>query len=174
MQCRAIFEAACTVQKEGKKVKPEIMIPLVGIPKELDEQKDDRRSGCRVKSSSKTGVKVEYITGTMIELPRAAIVADKIAEVGEFFSFGTNDLTQTTFGFSRDDAGKFITDYISRGILKVDPFQVLDQEGVGALMKMACEKGRKCAGRTSSSESAVSTAANRHPWSSAIASVWIM
>jgi pyruvate,orthophosphate dikinase len=78
----------------------------------------------------------------MIELPRAAVVADKIAEVGEFFSFGTNDLTQTTFGFSRDDAGKFIMEYISRGILKVDPFQVLDQEGVGSLMKMACEKGR--------------------------------
>jgi pyruvate, orthophosphate dikinase len=89
-----------------------------------------------------TGVKVEYTTGTMIELPRAAIVADEIAKVGEFFSFGTNDLTQTTFGFSRDDAGKFIMEYMSRGILKVDPFQVLDQEGVGSLMKMACEKGR--------------------------------
>jgi pyruvate,orthophosphate dikinase len=142
MQCRAIFEAACSVQKEGKTVKPEIMIPLVGIPKELEEQKAivDRVAG---EVFNQTGVKVEYTTGTMIELPRAAVVADKIAEVGEFFSFGTNDLTQTTFGFSRDDAGKFITEYIARGILKADPFQVLDQEGVGSLMKTACEKGRK-------------------------------
>ena len=141
MQCRAIFEAACTVQSEGMPVKPEIMIPLVGTAKELAEQKTivDRIAN---EVFEQTGVTVEYTTGTMIELPRAAVVADKIAEVGEFFSFGTNDLTQTTFGFSRDDAGKFITDYISRGILKVDPFQVLDQEGVGALMKMACEKGR--------------------------------
>jgi pyruvate,orthophosphate dikinase len=141
MQCRAIFEAACAVQKSGTPVKPEIMIPLVGMPKELSEQKTivDQVAGDVFKE---TGVKVEYTTGTMIELPRAAIVADEIAEVGEFFSFGTNDLTQTTFGFSRDDAGKFITEYISRGILKVDPFQVLDQEGVGSLMKMACEKGR--------------------------------
>jgi pyruvate,orthophosphate dikinase len=142
MQCRAIFEAACKVQKEGKAVKPEIMIPLVGIPKELEEQKAivDRVAA---EVFAQTGVKVEYTTGTMIELPRAAVVADKIAEVGEFFSFGTNDLTQTTFGFSRDDAGKFITEYISRGILKADPFQVLDQEGVGSLMKTACENGRK-------------------------------
>ncbi len=142
MQCRAIFEAACTVQKDGIKVKPEIMIPLVGTPKELEEQKSivDRVAG---EVFATTGVTVEYSTGTMIELPRAAVVADKIAEVGEFFSFGTNDLTQTAFGFSRDDAGKFITEYISRGILKVDPFQVLDQEGVGELMKMACEKGRR-------------------------------
>jgi len=141
MQCRAIFEAACKVQKAGTPVKPEIMIPLVGMPKELEEQKAivDRVASEVFKE---TGVKVEYTTGTMIELPRAAIVADKIAEVGEFFSFGTNDLTQTTFGFSRDDAGKYITEYLSRGILKVDPFQVLDQEGVGSLMKMACEKGR--------------------------------
>jgi pyruvate,orthophosphate dikinase len=141
MQCRAIFEAACAVQKEGNRVKPEIMIPLVGTPKELEEQKVivDRVAAEVFKD---TGVTLEYTTGTMIELPRAALVADKIAEVGEFFSFGTNDLTQTTFGYSRDDAGKFITEYIKRGILKVDPFQVLDQEGVGALMKMACEKGR--------------------------------
>ncbi len=141
MQCRAIFEAACAVQKSGTPVKPEIMIPLVGTAKELSEQKEivDRVAQEVFKD---TGVTVEYQTGTMIELPRAAVVADKIAEVGEFFSFGTNDLTQTTFGFSRDDAGKFIAEYISRGILKVDPFQVLDQEGVGSLMKMACEKGR--------------------------------
>ena len=88
------------------------------------------------------GVKVEYMMGTMIEVPRAAVVADKIAETAEFFSFGTNDLTQMSFGFSRDDAGKFITEYMTRGILKSDPFQELDQEGVGVLMKMAFEKGR--------------------------------
>jgi len=141
MQCRAIFEAAVTVQKEGKTVKPEIMIPLVGVPKELQEQKAIvDRVAQEVFSKAKT--KVEYTTGTMIELPRASVVADKIAETAEFFSFGTNDLTQTTFGFSRDDAGKIIADYISKGILKSDPFQELDREGVGALVKMGLEKGR--------------------------------
>src|SRR5215471_9335468 len=141
MQCRAIFEAACKLQKEGKTVKPEIMIPLVGIPKELQEQKAivDRVAQ---EVFSQTGVKVDYMVGTMIELPRAAVVADKIAEIAEFFSFGTNDLTQTTFGFSRDDAGKIIADYITKGILKTDPFQELDREGVGALVKMAFDKGR--------------------------------
>jgi len=141
MQCRAIFEAAVKVQKEGKTVKPEIMIPLVGVPRELQEQKAivDRVAQ---DVFSKAGVKVEYMTGTMIELPRASVVADQIAETAEFFSFGTNDLTQTTFGFSRDDAGKIIADYISKGILKSDPFQELDREGVGALVKMGIEKGR--------------------------------
>jgi pyruvate,orthophosphate dikinase len=142
MQCRAIFEAACKVQKEGKTVKPEIMIPLVGMPKELIEQKAivDRVAQEVFKE---TGVSVDYMTGTMIELPRAAVVADAIAETAEFFSFGTNDLTQTTFGFSRDDAGKFIVEYMNRGILKADPFQELDREGVGVLVKTAFEKGRK-------------------------------
>src|SRR2546425_123488 len=141
MQCRAIFEAAVKVQKEGKTVKPEIMIPLVGVPRELQEQKAivDRVAQ---DVFSKAGVKVEYMTGTMIELPRASVVADQIAETAEFFSFGTNDLTQKTFGFSRDDAGKIIADYISKGILKSDPFQELDREGVGALGKMGIEKGR--------------------------------
>jgi pyruvate,orthophosphate dikinase len=141
MQCRAIFEAACKLKKEGKTVKPEIMIPLVGIPKEFQEQKAivDRVAQ---EVFSQTGVKVEYMVGTMIELPRATVVADKIAETAEFFSFGTNDLTQTTFGFSRDDAGKIIADYMAKGILKSDPFQELDREGVGSLMKMAFEKGR--------------------------------
>jgi pyruvate,orthophosphate dikinase len=141
MQCRAIFEAAVAVQKEGKTVKPEIMIPLVGVPRELQEQKAivDRVAQ---EVFSKAGVKVEYMTGTMIELPRAAIVADKSAETAEFFSFGTNDLTQTTFGFSRDDAGKIIADYISKGILKSDPFQELDREGVGELVKTGIAKGR--------------------------------
>src|SRR2546422_1856686 len=141
MQCRAIFEAACKLQKEGRTVKPEIMIPLVGVPRELQEQKAivDRVAQ---DVFSKAGVKVEYMTGTMIELPRASVVADQIAETAEFFSFGTNDLTQTTFGFSRDDAGKIIADYISKGILKSDPFQELDRDGVGALVKMGIEKGR--------------------------------
>jgi len=141
MQCRAIFEAACKLRKEGKTVKPEIMIPLVGIPKELLEQKAivDRVAQ---EVFSQTGVKLEYMVGTMIELPRAVVVADKIAEAAEFFSFGTNDLTQTTFGFSRDDAGKIIVDYLAKGILKADPFQELDREGVGSLMKTAFEKGR--------------------------------
>ena len=141
MQCQAIFEAACTVQNEGKKVKPEIMIPLVGVPKEFEEQKTivDRIAQ---QVFAKTGVTVHYAVGTMIELPRAAVVADKIAETAEFFSFGTNDLTQTTFGFSRDDAGKIIVDYMEKGILKADPFQELDRDGVGVLVRLGLEKGR--------------------------------
>jgi pyruvate,orthophosphate dikinase len=141
MQCRAIFEAACKVQREGKVVKPEIMIPLVGLPKEFQEQKTivDRVAQ---EVFAQAGTKVEYMVGTMIELPRASVVADKIAESAEFFSFGTNDLTQTTFGFSRDDAGKIISDYLAKGILKSDPFQELDRDGVGSLMRIATEKGR--------------------------------
>ncbi|MBI2150780.1 MAG: pyruvate, phosphate dikinase, partial [Acidobacteria bacterium] len=141
MQCRAIFEAAVAVRKAGTAVKPEIMIPLIGVPKEFEEQKaivDRVAQEVFVKS----GTKVDYAVGTMIELPRAVMVADKIAETAEFFSFGTNDLTQTTFGFSRDDAGKTIADYIAKGILKADPFQELDRDGVGALMQMGLEKGR--------------------------------
>ena len=115
--------------------------PLVGLPKEFQEQKAivDRVAQEVFKA---TGVKVEYMTGTMIELPRAVIVADQIAETAEFFSFGTNDLTQTAFGFSRDDSGKIIGDYMAKGILTSDPFQELDREGVGALMKMGVERGR--------------------------------
>ena len=141
MQCRAIFEAACKLQKEGRTVKPEIMIPLVGLPKEFEEQKAivDRVAE---EVFTQTGAKVEYTVGTMIELPRAVVVADKIAESAEFFSFGTNDLTQTTFGFSRDDAGKIIVDYMAKGILKADPFQELDRDGVGVLLRMGIEKGR--------------------------------
>ena len=141
MQCRAIFEAACKLQKEGKTVEPEIMIPLVGLPKELEEQKAivDRVAQ---EVFTQTGAKVEYMVGTMIELPRAVVVADKIAQTAEFFSFGTNDLTQTTFGFSRDDAGRIINDYMAKGILKTDPFQELDREGVGDLVRIGVEKGR--------------------------------
>ncbi len=142
MQARAIFEAAVTVAKQGIVVKPEVMIPLTGTLKEMKNQGDIvRRVADEVFAEKET--KVEYLVGTMIELPRAALVADKIAEEAEFFSFGTNDLTQTTFGFSRDDINKFLPVYLKEGILKQDPFAVLDREGVGQLIKMAVEKGRK-------------------------------
>ena len=141
MQTRAIIEAACELAKKGKKVVPEIMIPLVGIKKELQNQKDlIKRTAEEV--MQKKGVKIDYMIGTMIELPRAALIADEIAQEAEFFSFGTNDLTQTTFGFSRDDAGKFINYYTENNILEKDPFQTLDQDGVGMLVKMGVAKGR--------------------------------
>jgi pyruvate,orthophosphate dikinase len=143
MQVRAILSAACEVKLNGVDVHPEIMIPLVGIQAELRivrEQVD--RVAKEVQASY--GVDVAYKAGTMIEIPRAALAADEIAEYAEFFSFGTNDMTQTTFGFSRDDAeGKFLLQYVSRGILPTNPFQVLDRKGVGELMRMAVEKGRK-------------------------------
>jgi pyruvate, orthophosphate dikinase len=141
MQARAIIEAACELAKKGKKVVPEIMVPLVGMKKELEDQKElIKRTADEV--MQKKGVKIDYLVGTMIELPRAALVADEIAKDAEFFSFGTNDLTQTTFGFSRDDAGKFINHYTENGIMEKDPFQTLDQEGVGQLVKMGVTKGR--------------------------------
>jgi pyruvate,orthophosphate dikinase len=141
MQARAIFEAAIQVQKKGKKVLPEIMIPLVSHINELKLQADVvHRVAAEVMEKAK--VKVEYLVGTMIELPRAALTADKIAEVAQFFSYGTNDLTQTTFGISRDDSGKFLPYYIENRILKEDPFQALDQEGVGQLVQMGTERGR--------------------------------
>ena len=142
MQARAIFEAAVKVQKEGVKVKPEVMIPLTTGPKEMANQAAIvRRVAEEVFAEKET--KVEYLVGTMIELPRAALMADEIAKEAEFFSFGTNDLTQTTFGFSRDDVGKILTAYLAEGILKQDPFVTIDQQGVGQLIKMAVEKGRK-------------------------------
>ena len=141
MQARAIFEAACDLVAEGKKVSPEIMIPLVGSAKEYQLQEEVvRRVGSEVMKDR--GVEIEYLVGTMIEIPRAALTADTIAERAEFFSFGTNDLTQTTLGISRDDAGKFISDYIEKGIWPADPFQKLDQEGVGTLVKIGVELGR--------------------------------
>lgn len=141
MQARAIFEAAARVQRKGVKVLPEIMIPLVSMVSELRLQADVvRRVAADV--MKETGQRIEYLVGTMIELPRAALTADKIAEVAEFFSFGTNDLTQTTFGISRDDSGKFLPFYVEQQILQNDPFQVLDQEGVGELVKMGTERGR--------------------------------
>lgn len=141
MQVRAIFEAAVNVAKKGIKVKPEIMIPLVGHVNELKLQEQIVRRVAK-EVFAKTGKKVNYLVGTMIELPRAAVTADQIAEVAEFFSFGTNDLTQTTFGLSRDDAGKFLPKYVEQDILPKDPFEALDRDGVGVLVKMGTDKGR--------------------------------
>jgi pyruvate,orthophosphate dikinase len=142
MQARAIFEAAVAVAKDGVKVYPEVMIPLTATRKEMANQAAIVRRVADEVFKEK-GTKIEYLVGTMIELPRAALVADEIAKEAEFFSFGTNDLTQTTFGFSRDDINKVLPTYLAEGILKQDPFAVLDQEGVGQLVKLATERGRK-------------------------------
>jgi pyruvate,orthophosphate dikinase len=142
MQTRAIIEAALDLKARGITAKPEIMIPLTGTLKELKMQEDIVRSTA-AKVFEERGESIEYLCGTMIEIPRAALTADEIAKSAEFFSFGTNDLTQMTFGYSRDDAGKFLPIYIEQGILKHDPFQILDQEGVGQLVEMACERGRQ-------------------------------
>ena len=142
MQVRAIMEAACEAKKEGVDVEPEIMIPLVAHVKELEMlRKMTVEVSEEIMAAYKT--KLAYMVGTMIELPRAALTADEIAEQAEFFSFGTNDLTQTTFGLSRDDAGKFLPVYVDKKILPRDPFQALDQDGVGQLVKIGIEKGRK-------------------------------
>jgi pyruvate,orthophosphate dikinase len=145
MQVRAIMEAACNVHKEGIKVEPEIMIPLVGHVKELALQ---RELSVRIaeKVLAENGLskrEIPYLVGTMIEVPRAALTADEIAQEAEFFSFGTNDLTQMGCGFSRDDAAKFLKEYVAKGIYSHNPFEVLDQQGIGKLMQMACELGRK-------------------------------
>lgn len=141
MQTRAIIEAALNCQKRGIKVMPEIMVPLVGTLKELQNQANVINTTA-AKVFEERGESIRYKVGTMIEVPRAALTANQIAEVADFFSFGTNDLTQMTFGYSRDDAPKFLKFYKEHGILKVDPFEVLDQEGVGQLVKMGVEKGR--------------------------------
>ena len=141
MQARAIIEAAMDAQAEGTVVTPEIMVPLVGSLNELKMQAEVITTTAE-QVFAERGAKVDYKIGTMIEVPRAALTADEIAKVADFFSFGTNDLTQMTFGFSRDDAGKFLKVYQEKGILKNDPFQILDQEGVGQLVKMGTEKGR--------------------------------
>ncbi|MBI1871524.1 MAG: pyruvate, phosphate dikinase [Chlamydiae bacterium] len=141
MQTRAIFEAACEIAKRGIKVVPEVMIPLIGDVSELKVLKIDLEEVAK-EVMGKAKIKVEYLFGTMIEIPRAALTADKIAAEAQFFSFGTNDLTQMTFGFSRDDAGVFLKDYLEKGILQDDPFQILDQEGVGRLIQIGIEKGR--------------------------------
>ena len=142
MQARAILEAACEVKQSGINVKPEIMIPLVGHINELKSQAEVVRQVAE-EVFGKYKIKVDYLIGTMIELPRAAITAAQIAEVAEFFSFGTNDLTQTTFGLSRDDSGKFLPYYVEHDILPRDPFEAVDQEGVGVLMEWGVEQGRK-------------------------------
>jgi pyruvate,orthophosphate dikinase len=143
MQARAIFEAVVQVAKKGKKVIPEVMIPLIGSVEELQHQKEIVK---RVAEEvlEKAGMKNQkYLIGTMIEIPRAALTADKVAQEAEFFSFGTNDLTQTTLGLSRDDYTKFSKDYEEKKIFKADPFAVIDREGVGKLIQMAVEQGRK-------------------------------
>ncbi len=142
MQARAIFEAACTLAQERAEVHPEVMIPLTGT---LGEMKLTRELVVRVAEQvmGEVGVRVPYLVGTMIEVPRAALVADQIAREADFFSFGTNDLTQMTFGYSRDDIGKFLPDYLEKGLLPADPFSILDQEGVGELVRIGIERGRK-------------------------------
>ncbi|NLO20273.1 MAG: pyruvate, phosphate dikinase, partial [Ignavibacteria bacterium] len=142
MQSRAIFEATANVIKQGKKVVPEVMIPLVGHVKELESQEQIVRKVAK-EVMEETGIKFDYLVGTMIEIPRGAITADKIAEVAEFFSFGTNDLTQTTLGVSRDDAGRYLPLYVQQNIYQRDPFEAIDREGVGYLMKLAVEKGKE-------------------------------
>jgi pyruvate,orthophosphate dikinase len=143
MQVRAIFEAAAELLKQGKKPYPEIMIPVVCDAKELDDQ----FALCKkvyAQALANYGLKsLPHMFGTMIEIPRASLVAGKLAQVAEFFSYGTNDLTQMGFGFSRDDIGGFLPDYLKKGILPEDPFQSIDQEGVGELIKIGIARGRK-------------------------------
>ena len=141
MQVRAIMEAACAVAASGTGVLPEIMIPLVGTVEELSRLRE-RAEQVAAEVLAVASVKVEYQIGTMIEIPRAAVTADRVAEAADFFSFGTNDLTQLTFGYSRDDAGVFLPEYVAKGILEHDPFQVLDQEGVGKVVEMGVQRGR--------------------------------
>lgn len=142
MQARAIIEAAVNLKAKGIHAHPEIMVPLTGTVEEMRMQEDIVRKTAELVFEEK-GDRVDYLVGTMIEIPRAALTADLIAESAEFFSFGTNDLTQMAFGYSRDDAGKFLPVYLEKGILKEDPFQVLDQEGVGQLVRMGTERGRQ-------------------------------
>jgi pyruvate, orthophosphate dikinase len=142
MQSRAVFEAAAEVQKSGVKVTPEVMIPLVGFKKELDLQVEVVHRVAKEVMKEK-GVRLDYLVGTMIEVPRGALTADEIAQSAEFFSFGTNDLTQTTLGMSRDDSGSFLGHYQELEIVKTNPFATIDQTGVGQLMQVAVAKGRK-------------------------------
>jgi pyruvate,orthophosphate dikinase len=141
MQAQAIFEAAVSVAAEGVTVCPEIMVPLVATAEELKRQRAIIDEAAEDVFEA-AGTRIEYLVGTMIELPRAALTADEIAAEAEFFSFGTNDLTQTTFGLSRDDAGRFLPGYVEQGIIPHDPFQSLDLGGVGKLVEMACRLGR--------------------------------
>jgi pyruvate,orthophosphate dikinase len=145
MQVRAIFEAAVEVAAAGVTPKPEVMIPFVITKPELASIRA-RVHAIADEVLSKAGKSIPYMVGTMIELPRAALRADEIAEAADFFSFGTNDLTQTTLGLSRDDAGKFLGTYVDAGLLEKDPFVSLDQSGVGELIRIAVERGRKTRG----------------------------
>jgi len=142
MQARAIIEAALNLKAKGIKAIPEIMVPLTGTLEEMKMQEKIIRNTIQKVFEERNDTH-EYLVGTMIEIPRAALTADKIAESADFFSFGTNDLTQMGFGYSRDDAGTFLPIYISKGILKNDPFQILDQEGIGQLVEMGTKKGRQ-------------------------------
>jgi len=141
MQVRAIIEAALNVKAKGIIAKPEIMVPLIGTKEEFELQDEIIRATAE-KVFKERNDRIDFMVGTMIEIPRAALTADEIAESAEFFSFGTNDLTQMTFGYSRDDSGKFLAVYLDKGILKVDPFQELDQTGVGQLVEIGTKKGR--------------------------------
>jgi pyruvate,orthophosphate dikinase len=141
MQMRAIAEAAINVAKKGLKPMPEVMVPLIGTVKELAYTKNEMLEELAL-VNKENGTDFICPIGTMIEIPRAAITADKVAEEAEFFSFGTNDLTQMGFGYSRDDSGTFLPEYVAKKILPEDPFQSLDQEGIGELVRIACEKGR--------------------------------
>jgi pyruvate,orthophosphate dikinase len=142
MQARAIFEAACEVKKAGGDVHPEVMVPLAGFSTEFrDQEKVVRETATKV--FEEQGIEVDYLVGTMVEVPRAALTAEQIAEHAEFFSFGTNDLTQTCLGISRDDYAGFINEYRERDIVPADPFQTIDKDGVGRLMKLGVEGGRK-------------------------------
>ena len=142
MQTRAILQAAAEVKKRGIEVHPEIMIPLVGHVNELKSVQDDLEAEAK-KVVAEAGVDIPYMFGTMIEIPRACLIADKLAEYAQFFSFGTNDLTQMTFGYSRDDSGKFLLPYLEQKILPIDPFESIDQEGVGKLMQMAVDSAKR-------------------------------
>jgi pyruvate,orthophosphate dikinase len=142
LQVQAIMEAACELNmNEGFSIVPEIMIPLVAVVEELKRLRENAVKVCE-DVTGRYGVKIDYLIGTMIELPRAALTADEIAKEADFFSFGTNDLTQTTFGLSRDDAGKFLPFYVENNLLPEDPFVTLDQGGVGQLVRIGCERGR--------------------------------
>jgi pyruvate,orthophosphate dikinase len=141
MQVRAIMEAACAVKRDGVDVRPEIMVPLVGLRAELAWLRE-RVVAVADAVIAQTGVELAYLVGTMIEVPRAALTAGEIASVSDFFSFGTNDLTQMTFGFSRDDSTKFMRDYAEAGVLPRDPFETIDIAGVGRLVRLATEEGR--------------------------------
>jgi pyruvate,orthophosphate dikinase len=143
MQIRAIFEAAAELLKEGKDPYPEIMIPVVCDVKELNDQLAITKQVYQEVLAKYALKKIKHLFGTMIEIPRASLVAAKLSEVAEFFSYGTNDMTQMGFGFSRDDIGGFLPDYIKKGILPEDPFQSIDQEGIGELIKIGIERGRK-------------------------------